>query len=313
MADSIPASWICNYLIDIAENHGGQLSNAPFFSKKKRVQLIDFLTFYEDSYVWAWASDKSHRIPIRISKEGVQEYKVQSHGRNVIDCRFAVVFISNFRPIFAPRPLGGTLKGNTTVSHIALEVGHVGVIGHGGHMFGDPKDVESNAPVKEWVAGLRQDGGGGNILKLRKQERQAAVQQTSAPTRLCQPTSPKLDSVLAATATKPVANEQLQAPACPQRPVDFKREYKKRHSRLIVGSSPVDRSKKPRQSREQDCPQPLKSVQKISTPSHDLLPAHHLLGRQNHPTVKEHPPNGLYHPSKALYNKSDPVLRHLMM
>ncbi|KIM65018.1 hypothetical protein SCLCIDRAFT_585033 [Scleroderma citrinum Foug A] len=159
MAESIPAAWISDYLIDAAETYGGQLYDVPPFIKKKRVQLIEFLTFHENSYVWACASDKTHRIPIRISREAAEEFKAKNSGRNVVDYRFALVFIKHFRPIFSPRPLGGGLKGNTPTPHLALEVGYVENIGPGTHIFGDPNDVESNSLVHEWVAGLRRDGG----------------------------------------------------------------------------------------------------------------------------------------------------------
>ncbi|KAI6002731.1 hypothetical protein EDD15DRAFT_2465522 [Pisolithus albus] len=167
MADSIPSSWICDYLIEIAERHGGQLGDVPLCNKKKRVQLTEFLTFHENSYVWAWISDKAHRIAVRISREGVENFKAQHAGREVFDCRFAVMFIQNFRPILARRPVGANQKGNTPISHIALEIQHVKHVGPGGHVFCDPKDVESNPSVKE------------NVLKLRKQEQQVSANVAS--------------------------------------------------------------------------------------------------------------------------------------
>jgi hypothetical protein len=63
--------------------------------------------------------------------------------------------------MFAPRPLGQNATGNTSVSHISLEIGHVKSVGIGGHLFGNPRDLESDENMKEWVLGLRQDGGGG--------------------------------------------------------------------------------------------------------------------------------------------------------
>lgn len=41
MAESIPAAWISDYVIDAAETYGGQLYDVPPFIKKKRVQLIE--------------------------------------------------------------------------------------------------------------------------------------------------------------------------------------------------------------------------------------------------------------------------------
>jgi len=41
MAESIPAAWISDYLIDAAETYGAQHYDVPPFKKKKRVQLIE--------------------------------------------------------------------------------------------------------------------------------------------------------------------------------------------------------------------------------------------------------------------------------
>jgi len=192
MSESMSGPWIRDYLMDVAETYGAQLYNAPVSTGKKKVQLIDvraplpyssiltvtfqFLTYQENSYVWAWISDKDHRVSVRISKDTVDQYKrlVDSHcptlhpnpcnsihGRNIIDCRFSLVFVSQYRPMFSPRPLGPNATGNTPVSHISLEICHVKSVGIGGHLFGNPSDLESDENMKEWVLGLRQDGGGG--------------------------------------------------------------------------------------------------------------------------------------------------------
>ncbi|KIL00711.1 hypothetical protein PAXRUDRAFT_798762 [Paxillus rubicundulus Ve08.2h10] len=75
MSESIPNPWICSYCIDVAESYGAKLYNAPVFQRKKRVQLTEFLTYQDNSYVWAWASDKEYRISIRIEKDAVDDYK----------------------------------------------------------------------------------------------------------------------------------------------------------------------------------------------------------------------------------------------
>lgn len=63
--------------------------------------------------------------------------------------------------MFSPRPISPNAFGNTPVSHISLEIGGLSSIGTGGHLFGNPRDLESDENMKEWVLGLRQDGGGG--------------------------------------------------------------------------------------------------------------------------------------------------------
>ncbi|KAI6166192.1 hypothetical protein EDD17DRAFT_1551328 [Pisolithus thermaeus] len=228
MADSIPGPWIRDYLIEVAERHGEQLYNVPLCNKMRKVQLTELLTFHENSYVWAWISDKTHRIAVRISKEGVEAYEAR-HSRKVIDCRFSVVFIQDFRPIFAPRPVGANQKGNTPMSHIALEVGCVKFVGIGSHVFCDPKDVESNASVKEWVMGLREDGGGGNILKLRKQEQKVPAKTEVPPSRRSSPASYKPPGVQAGEEAlpKPVLGDVNPKPLR-SRPIDLRREHSKR-------------------------------------------------------------------------------------
>lgn len=192
MSESMPSPWIRDYLVDVAEIYGAQLYNAPVSKGKKRVQLTDvcppllhwsfltvsqFLTYQEGSYVWAWVSDKDYKVSVRISKDAIDEYErsvgllsllhyplnpwSSRHGRNIIDCRFSLIFIADYRPMFSPRPLGPNILGNTDVFHISLEIGRVSLIGTGGHLFGSPRDLESDEKMKEWVLGLRQDGGGG--------------------------------------------------------------------------------------------------------------------------------------------------------
>lgn len=119
----------------------------------------------------------------------------QHCDRSVIDHRFAMVFIQHFRPIFSPRPLGGTAEGNTPTPHLALEVSYVKSIAYGAHVFGDPKDVESNSLVHEWVMGLRQDGGGGYVfhgfylVSLERTSTQKRAQIEKARTEIARPGS----------------------------------------------------------------------------------------------------------------------------
>ncbi|KAF8844341.1 hypothetical protein BDN67DRAFT_1000321 [Paxillus ammoniavirescens] len=215
MSESIPNPWI--------ESYGAQLYNAPIFQRKKRVQLAELLTFEDNSYIWAWASDKEHRISIRIAKDAVDEYK-RLHGRKLVDSRFSLVFISQFRPIFAPRPIGGNIRGNTLISHLSLEVGHVKLIGTGGHIYGNPLDLDSNEKLKEWITGLRQDGGGGNVLKLRKQEEQ----EKETPLPLPLPPPPSLPPPTLITENPPQkAVEDVGKPTS-EHPRDLKRAYDKR-------------------------------------------------------------------------------------
>ncbi|KAF8554167.1 hypothetical protein OG21DRAFT_1603650 [Imleria badia] len=208
MSESISSPWIRDYLSGVAETYGAQFYNAPVSSTKRKVQLTDFLTYQENSYVWAWISDKEYRVSVRISKDAVDLYK-------------------SYRPMFSPRPLGPNATGNTPVSHISLEIGHVKSVGVGAHLFGNPRDVESDENLKEWVVGLRQDGGGGNVLKLRKQ--QELVQNKKAPPPPPPPPPPLPFPVYAPVSQCPAtkAVEDTAKPK-PEQPQDSKRTYVKR-------------------------------------------------------------------------------------
>ncbi|KAG8213900.1 hypothetical protein J3R82DRAFT_10645 [Butyriboletus roseoflavus] len=222
MSESMSSPWIRDYLMDVAETYGAQLFNAPVSTKKKKVQLTDLLTYHENSYVWACISDKDYRVSVRISKYAVDQYK-SAHGRSVIDSRFFLVFVSSYRPMFSPRPIGPNASGNTHVSHISLEIDHVVSLGTGGHLFGNPRDLESDKNMKEWVLGLRQDGGGGNVFKLRKQKE--LVQNKKSPPHL--PSPPLASPSPAPQHQTDNAAEVVPKPK-PERPQGFKRAYAKR-------------------------------------------------------------------------------------
>ncbi|KAF8070198.1 hypothetical protein FPV67DRAFT_1754886 [Lyophyllum atratum] len=63
---------------------------------------------------------------------------------------------------------------------LALECDSFSVLGSLGEAkFGNPKPLEANSDLKEWSEGLKQDGGGGNCLRDRKQARQGALTKSS--------------------------------------------------------------------------------------------------------------------------------------
>jgi hypothetical protein len=93
MAASIPAPWICDYLIDVGERHGGHLSDVPLWVKKKKAHLrevrnntsfyipnhltiIQFLIYEQskDECIWAKISDNVHGVPVKLTNEAVKEY-----------------------------------------------------------------------------------------------------------------------------------------------------------------------------------------------------------------------------------------------
>ncbi|KAH7910573.1 hypothetical protein BJ138DRAFT_1113950 [Hygrophoropsis aurantiaca] len=173
MADSIPEPWICPYLINAAETHGGSLQGIPIWStKKKRAQIIEFLTYRDDDHIWAVISDKAHKLPVRFSKEAVAKYASLNDAR-LTQCKNGLVLIREFRPMFTRIPVGRGISELTTNAHLALEVGFVQYVGGSGHIIGDPQNLEKNNLLKMWVEGLRQNGGGG---QLRKQQEQLLAQ-----------------------------------------------------------------------------------------------------------------------------------------
>ncbi|KIM83236.1 hypothetical protein PILCRDRAFT_819474 [Piloderma croceum F 1598] len=187
MADSF-RSWICAYLIDIGETYGGNLSDAPYWEKKKKVQLVEFLTFptsTEDHCpIYAKVSDKLHKIPVRFTTDALEAYSKKNNGCRLTENRNALVQIKNFRPTFCRVPIGNNVRKQSPESYLVLEVGSVEVLGSEGEgEFGNPKDIEENEKVMAWTKGLREHGGGGNVLKLRKEAEQGSGAAKTSPTR----------------------------------------------------------------------------------------------------------------------------------
>lgn len=88
MSESV-SPWIAPYMTSIAEEYGANMAAIPRFPKKKMVQLVEvcselshvapltacqFLTYNQDDILWARISDKNCLVPVRFSKEAVQEY-----------------------------------------------------------------------------------------------------------------------------------------------------------------------------------------------------------------------------------------------
>jgi hypothetical protein len=97
MVDSVPGPWISDYLINLGEQYGGELSRIPLFAKRKKVRLTEvsanaslnhlsanpimlqvLSVFDSQSFVdvvfWAKVSDTLHEIPIRISEDCMKAY-----------------------------------------------------------------------------------------------------------------------------------------------------------------------------------------------------------------------------------------------
>ena len=91
MSNSI-VPWIATYLVGVAEEYGANTASIPWFTKKKKVQIIEvsmnfpntcstpthsqFLTYGEDEVIWGKISDKDVSIHIRFNKDAVADYNM---------------------------------------------------------------------------------------------------------------------------------------------------------------------------------------------------------------------------------------------
>ncbi|KAG2150562.1 hypothetical protein DEU56DRAFT_35387 [Suillus clintonianus] len=225
MSDSLHP-WISQYLITVAETSGKSFADLPIEaispSKKKRVQIIEFLTFNGDAAIWGRVSDKESMIPVCFTKDAVSQYTKDSQGRRITEAKHAIFSIGQFRPIFVRIPVGNNRSKLSEDPHIALEAGVVKFVGAGTGVFGPPQDVEMNSQVRAWVRGLRQGGDGGDVIKrdkhnaadLRLQEIRSVTNHVEAPPM--------------PQAREPECNSLRIAPEPPVRSIILGREYRKR-------------------------------------------------------------------------------------
>ncbi|KAI0045911.1 hypothetical protein FA95DRAFT_81453 [Auriscalpium vulgare] len=79
MSETLHTPWIADYLISLAETCGGSLGSAPMYTKSKKVQLVEFLTFQqhdEDDCIWAVVSDKWQKLPVRFTSQALSDYSM---------------------------------------------------------------------------------------------------------------------------------------------------------------------------------------------------------------------------------------------
>ncbi|KAG2750218.1 hypothetical protein P692DRAFT_201853939 [Suillus brevipes Sb2] len=221
MSESIPVQWISQYIIKVAETCGKSFADVPIDaispSKKKRVQILEFLTYNPDSEIWGRVSDKEYSIPVCFTKDAVLQYMKDLQGRRLTEAKHAIFFIGQFRPIFVRIPVGNNRSNLSEEPHIALEAGVVKFVGSGLNVFGSPQDVEMNSRVKAWVRGLRRGGDGGDVLKRgdpQIQEICPVINHVEAPPTL--------------QAQEPECNSTRIAPEKTVRRIDLIREHRKR-------------------------------------------------------------------------------------
>ncbi|KAI0665940.1 hypothetical protein C8Q78DRAFT_1062230 [Trametes maxima] len=185
MADTIRTPWILDYLISIAEEYGGDLAAAPCSNQVHKAQLVKFLTFAppdnaEPCAIWADVSDKKHYIHARLSADAVNAYMQNPlhAGTSVTSCKSGLIKLIQFRLAFArvARRDGG--KGMSDNPRLYLHVDEFELLGAFGEpMWGAPVDIAQDANIHEWMVGLRQEGGAGNVLKLKKERTDALAAQ----------------------------------------------------------------------------------------------------------------------------------------
>ncbi|KAK2467768.1 hypothetical protein APHAL10511_000063 [Amanita phalloides] len=166
--------WIVEYLLDVGKQYGAQIYKAPIIQKPRAIQLVQFLTYPSDSqplFVWAIASDKSHKLPIKLTAEAMKEYQTAHPGRRLSKQRTVIVSIKSFQPIFCRVPTAN--QGMSKHACLALLCHGFSALGsYGEACFGEPMSIDDVEDLKIWSEGLRQDGGAGNVLQNRNRELQ---------------------------------------------------------------------------------------------------------------------------------------------
>ncbi|KAJ7096390.1 hypothetical protein C8R44DRAFT_812915 [Mycena epipterygia] len=202
MSESVQP-WIRSHLISVAEKRGGNIAAMPLETKGKRVQIVEFLTFgseNEDSAIWALISDKSFVLPVKFSKEAVIACN-KERGRRMTESRTALVLIKKFKPVSTRVPTAGRNQKMSVEAQLALYCESVSVVGSLGEpKWGTPKELESDAELREWSQGLRLDGGAGNVLKDRKDAQEVNTTNPPLPAnRAPSPRKPPLVKMQAST------------------------------------------------------------------------------------------------------------------
>ncbi|TFK44635.1 hypothetical protein BDQ12DRAFT_730668 [Crucibulum laeve] len=257
MSDSL-LPWIADYLIDIGEKHGSNLLEVQPTLKGKKVQITEFLTYgSETEYVaiWGRVSDKQHLIPVKFTKEAVEQYS-NITGKRLTQLKTAIVQIKRFKPFFTRIPLN---KRMSTHYQLALECNSVSLIGSISEaMFGNPKPIDTHPALKDWSEGLVKDGGAGNILRDRRLEREAAA----APNAVASTSTIPEQQILVVLPPKP----ERKKPSTPV-PVDITRQFQR-----IMGDRAYWRAPPDAQQTLETIPDPPEYEEQPAHPQHTSPP-----------------------------------------
>ncbi|KAF4599545.1 hypothetical protein EYR40_006639 [Pleurotus pulmonarius] len=188
MSDALHA-WLSSYLINIGEEYGGSLTSAPQYVKRKKVQLVEYLTRGEgDDRIWVKVSDKQYRMPVCFTKLALEEFGRLNHSR-LTSHKTALITIKDFRLVITRIPIGRGRKGMTAEPYLAFECDSFTIIGSIDEAeWGKPKEIHEERSIHEWIQGLRSHGGAGNVLKERKKAREEreTVKESNQPPLLQQ-------------------------------------------------------------------------------------------------------------------------------
>ncbi|KAI0705076.1 hypothetical protein C8T65DRAFT_653139 [Cerioporus squamosus] len=178
MSATISGPWILDFLV----------------SKAAKAQLVKFLTFPDPGdtapcNIWVEISDKKHVIHARLSQDAVAKYLQHPlyAGKPITSHKSALVSLKRVRVAFGRVPSRES-KGMTKDATLFLDVEEFELKGSFGEaMWGSPVDIASHKDMRDWIRGLRQDGGASNILKQRKAQAVSAAEmakKTAAETRI---------------------------------------------------------------------------------------------------------------------------------
>ncbi|KAH6914159.1 hypothetical protein BKA70DRAFT_1260562 [Coprinopsis sp. MPI-PUGE-AT-0042] len=173
--------WIAQYLLDIAVNHGAELSGIKWDTTPHRAYLAKILFDGKDnSFTWADISDTEYQIPVRISKEAMKKYSLihqYSQFSENIGCEMT---LKNTKVIFCKVPVPHT--GRISIeSRLVLECDTFAIAGNTSKVdVKEREGVDNYSDILLWIEGLRSGGGNGNVLKIRSQIKPPAAPQRSA-------------------------------------------------------------------------------------------------------------------------------------
>ncbi|KAF9071148.1 hypothetical protein BDP27DRAFT_555124 [Rhodocollybia butyracea] len=185
--------WIKNYVTQVAETSGVDLSSLKWHQGTKKVQIIEFLTYgtqnpdSPDTVIWARISDKFHHIPVRFSADSVAKYR-QEKQKHLTSEKTALITISQFRLIHCRIPerlhrtnSADTVSKLTSDAYLAIECTEFSAIGSfGDPKIGEPVAFDSTDELAHYAVELRKPGGSANFLKIRAQEKEARLNERKA-------------------------------------------------------------------------------------------------------------------------------------